>query len=51
MERLFERLLLSQHLRAIVWVLGVVFCITVWVIGISLGVKAWELASTFFKVA
>lgn len=48
---MIDRIMESPYLRRIVWISGVVFCGVVWVIGISLGIKAWELASTFFKVA
>nr|WP_170844038.1 hypothetical protein [Pluralibacter gergoviae] len=46
-----DGLMMLPHLRGIVWTVGIIFCIAIWIIGISHGVKAWELASTFFKVA
>lgn len=50
-ENIIDRLMMTSHLRGIVWVLCILFCITVWGVGIHYGLKLWELLIILFKVA
>ncbi|SSG52077.1 Uncharacterised protein [Klebsiella pneumoniae] len=51
LESIGNRLMMTPHLRGIVWVLCILFCITVWDIGIHYGLKLWQLLIILFKVA
>lgn len=51
LENIGNRLMTTTHLRGIVWVLCILFCITVWGVGIHYGLKLWELLIILFKVA
>lgn len=50
-ERFIDRLMMTTHLRAIVWLFCVCFCIAVWGLGIHYSLKMIELLLTVFKGA
>lgn len=51
LESIVERLMVSTHLRAIVWLSCILFCIVFWGLCIHYGLKVLELLLTLFKVA
>ncbi|MBL0792856.1 hypothetical protein QYS46_04635 [Klebsiella michiganensis] len=50
-ENIIDRLMMTTHLRAIVWLFCVFFCIAVWGLGIHYSLKMIELLLTVFKGA
>lgn len=50
-ERCIDRLMMSAHLRAIVCLFCIFFCIAIWGVGIHYGLKMIELLLTLFKGA
>ncbi len=50
-ENIIDHLMMTSHLRGIVWALCILFCITVWSVGIHYGLRLWELLIILFKVA
>lgn len=51
LESIGNRLMMTSHLRGIVWVLCILFCIAVWGLGIHYSLKMIELLLTVFKGA
>jgi hypothetical protein len=50
-ERFIDRLMMTTHLRAVVWLFCIFFCIAVWGVCIHYSLKMIELLLTVFKGA